>query len=112
METLLPGFWEGGAVSWEGRKNPMLALFNRAVAGEPTLQIDPVDGRPLIQALSGRWHYAQNRLGEVSRDLPVKNYPWSDIGDAFCYFIGRITPEAPGYDEEIKVLSNYQGARF
>ena len=112
METLLPGYWEGGAVSWEGRKNPMLALFNRALAGEPTLQIDPVDGRSLIQALNGRWHYAQNRLGEVSRDLPVKNHPWSDIGDAFCYFIGRITPEAQDYNEQITMVSNYRGSYF
>jgi hypothetical protein len=92
LEELLPGFWEGGAVSWEGRKGPMLSLFNRAVVGEPALEIDPVDGLPLIRALRGGWYYPKDRLGNVSRDLPKKNHPHSDIGDAYCYFIGRIAP--------------------
>ena len=95
LEELLPGFWEGGAVSWEGRKEPMLALFNRAVMGEPALEIDPVDGMPLIRALRGAWYYPKDRLGNVSRDLPKKNQPHSDIGDGFCYFIGRIAPSMP-----------------
>jgi hypothetical protein len=31
--------------------------------------------------------------GKVSRDLPVKDHPASDLGDALCYFVGGVTPE-------------------
>jgi hypothetical protein len=98
LEELLPGFWELGAVSWEGRKGPMLSLFNDAPMGEPALQIDPVDGRPLIKALNSAWYYPRDRFNNVSRDLPKKpNHPHEDIGDSFCYFVGRIAPSMPEY---------------
>jgi hypothetical protein len=99
LEELLPGYWEPGQVSWEGRKGPMLALFNRMVDGEPALQIDPVEGQPLIKALRGSWFYPKDRLGNVSRDLPKKNHPHSDVGDAFCYLIGRCAPGQATPDE-------------
>jgi hypothetical protein len=57
------------------------------------LLLDPVDCKPLIQALSGRWYYLQDRLGAVIRDIPKKNHPWSDLGDAFCYFLCGVMPE-------------------
>src|SRR5439155_5535940 len=33
------GYWRPGSVSWVGRRDPMLALFNMAVAGRAALQI-------------------------------------------------------------------------
>src|SRR3990167_6525599 len=88
LEQLCPGNWSPGPVSWESRKNAMLALLHRLYTpGTAALQIDPVDGRPLIQALSGRWHYPQSHTGAITRDLPKKpNHPWEDVGDCFCYF--------------------------
>lgn len=88
LEKVLGGRWTPGATSWEGRKNPMLQSLHRHVKpGQAALRIDPVDAKPLIQALSGRWYYKRDRLGGVSRDIPAKpNHPWEDLGDSYCYF--------------------------
>jgi hypothetical protein len=87
IEKMLGGYWSEGGVSWESRKGPMLALFNRAIAGEAALKLCPAGCAPLIQALKGRWYYPLDRLGGVMRDIPKKpNHPWEDLGDAFCYF--------------------------
>lgn len=84
---------------WEGRKGPMLAVFNRAVGGMPSLQIDPVDGAPLVKMLCAAWYYPKDRLGNVSKDLLKNpNHPHEDVGDSFCYFIGRISPSMPRLD--------------
>jgi hypothetical protein len=36
----------------------------------------------LIKALSGRWQYSEDRLGNVIKDMPKKAHPWSDLGEA------------------------------
>ena len=66
----------------------MLAIFNRSVWGTPALQIDPIEGKPLIQVLRGGWYYEKDRYGKINRDLPKKNHPHSDVGDAFSLFVG------------------------
>lgn len=105
---MLPGFWEPGAVSWDGRKGPMLSLLNQAINGDPVLQIDPVDGKPLIQALSGRWYYPKDRLGKVSKDLPKKpNHPWEDLGDSFCYWVGRVAPYTGVERQPARIVSGF-----
>ena len=90
----LRGAWEAGPVSWPGRINPLLALFNLGAAGSPCLQITPgPDTELLRKALSGRWYYKQLASGQIVRDLPHKpNHPWEDLGDALCYFAGRVAP--------------------
>lgn len=93
INEMLPGFWEEGPISWEGRKGPLFTAFNRAIGGEAALRIDPVDALPLIKALNGRWYYKTDRNGKVIADKPYKdNHPWSDLGDAFCYMLGRMGP--------------------
>ena len=72
----------------------MLSLFNRGIAGEPALQIDPVDALPLIRALRGSWYY-----------------PHSDIGDAFCYFVGRIAPSMPKWPTGLIPVNAFFNAR-
>jgi hypothetical protein len=92
LQDALAGYWQPGPVSWEGRKLPLLAILNRSVWGTPALQIDPIEGLPLIRALRGGWYYEKDRYGNVSRDLPKKNHPHSDLGDALCYMLSRIAP--------------------
>jgi hypothetical protein len=76
------------------RKSTSTALNRHVGPGDIALRIDPVDGKLLIQALSGRWYYPQDRLGNVSKDQPKKpNHPWEDFGDAFCYYLCAAMPE-------------------
>lgn len=93
LRELLGGRMQAGPVSWPGRLEPVTALLGRfnPVTGRPTLQIDSVDGAPLIRALRGRWHFPTVN-GQVSRDLPVKDHPWSDLGDSFAYLVAGIAP--------------------
>jgi hypothetical protein len=93
LRELLGGFLRPGAVSWPGRLEPITALLGRfnTFTGRPTLQIDAVDAALLIRALRGRWCFPVVN-GVVSRDLPIKNHPWSDLGDGFAYLVGGIAP--------------------
>ena len=92
MRAELMGLYHAGKVEWEDRKNPILALFNAMVLGQPVLRVDPVQARGLVKALNGGWHYATGGDGKVKRDLPVKDHPHSDHGDAFCYLVGGARP--------------------
>lgn len=94
LREVLGGATYPGAVSWPGRRDPLLSLLARLnpMMGRPRLQLDADGCRLLISALNGRWHYATVN-GKVSRDLPVKDHPASDLGDALCYFVGGILPE-------------------
>ena len=95
----LGGVLRAGAVTWEGRREPMLALFNLAVNGEWALQVNPgPDTELLRRAWESKWHYPTTITGEVRSIQPAKpNAPWADIGDAGCYFIGGVAPHRPVY---------------
>lgn len=86
-----------GAVSWPGRRDPMLTLLGQATldGGLPRakLQLDAEGCALLIQALDHRWFYPVNpATGQVSREGPKKpNSPAADLGDAFAYFAGAVT---------------------
>jgi hypothetical protein len=92
LRELLGGFLRPGAVSWPGRLEPITALLTRfnTFAGRPTLQIDPVVN------------------GVVSRDLPIKNHPWSDALDGFAYLVGGL---APSRDREAEA-ARYKQQRY
>lgn len=96
LQQLLPGLWFPGPVSWESRNNTLLAsMHHHAQPGQVSLQLDPVDAGPLVKALSGRWHYPVDALGQVRRDLPKKpNHPWEDLGDSFIYWLWCLTSES------------------
>lgn len=94
IRELLGGHSTAGPVSWNGRKDPLLALLNRMNRGRPALRISKSPfTKDLVSALDGRWYYPQDKMGNVNRDLPKKpNHPWEDIGDATCYLINRVQP--------------------
>jgi hypothetical protein len=108
LEKKLGGLWYPGPIEWESRKGCLLQGIHRhAAPGVLSLVIDPIDGLPLIRALSGRWYYPQDRLGKVSRDFPKKpNHPWEDLGDSFIYWLWALLSEAqpPG---DVKVESDF-----
>lgn len=93
IEELIGGSWHPGPVDWESRKGPMLASFHRTINLEPELQIDPVDGKPLIQALASRWYYGVDRMGRIMSDKPKQNHPFDDLGQAYCYYLCAMLPE-------------------
>lgn len=92
---MLGGSFVAGPVPWPSRIGPLTTLFNATDGyGGWALQIDPgPDTELLRRALSGRWYYARNAAGTVTRDLPFKpNHPWEDLGDGLCYLVGRMRP--------------------
>ncbi len=97
LREVLGGATYPGAVKWPSRRDPLLSLLTRLNpgTGKPVLQICPEGCQPLISALSGRWHYPLVN-GQLSRELPEKNHPWSDLGDALCYAVAGL---APGHAE-------------
>ncbi len=108
LREVLGGTTYPGAVSWPGRRDPMLTLFTRLnpLTGRTVLQLDPEGCRPLIQALNGRWHYPMVQ-GRVSREKPAKTHPWSDLGDAFAYFVGGVVPGPVVEVKPIRVESDF-----
>jgi hypothetical protein len=82
-----------GPIDWPSRRDPLLAMLakNNPHTGRAALQLDPEDAIPADRALSGRWHYPLVR-GQVSREAPVKNHPWSDIADSLTYLIAGVAP--------------------
>lgn len=110
LENMLGGRWEPGPISWDARKGPLLSVFRKPgpTPGTVALQIDPVDGRQLIQSCNGRWYYPQKHTGQLTRDFPKKpNHPWEDIGDAFCYFIIRLAGSENHIPGPIKVETDF-----
>ena len=92
MRSLLPGVYQPGPVTWPGRKDPMLALFN---SRHPKLEIADPACKGLIRALNGGWHYKTTVIGDIRKEEPEKNHPHSDYGDAFAYLVAGMAPGAP-----------------
>ena len=91
MRRLLPGVYRAGPVSWEGRRDPLLATLNLLHQGTAVLQLDPEECVGLIRACNGGWYYPTSATGAVSRDLPKKpNHPHEDYGDALCYVLAAM----------------------
>lgn len=94
VKALLGGRVRLGPVRWPARRDPLLALFNRAVAGRPALQISPVEDCELLRrALCGMWRYGQDVAGALRpSEQPVKDHPWSDLGDSLTYVVAELFP--------------------
>jgi hypothetical protein len=88
-----------GPVAWPARRDPLLALLGKLdpLTGTAALQLDPEEATLLDRALSGRWHYPLVH-GQVSREGPVKNHPWSDIADSASYIVAGVAPHRASRD--------------
>jgi hypothetical protein len=67
----------------KGRKGPMVAVFNH-----PTMGISPCRSiwltlGPLTSTQRPLELCANQELGQIWKELRIKNHPWSDIGDSF-----------------------------
>ncbi|HUH13793.1 MAG TPA: hypothetical protein VMK65_11810, partial [Longimicrobiales bacterium] len=95
-----------GPVKWPARRDPLLALFNKAVAGRPVLQFSPVEETELLRrACAGGWHYAVDVAGTLrGGDDPKKTHPDSDLGDALTYLVAELFPAdgATSWAEAVK----------
>jgi hypothetical protein len=82
-EILGPGEWTVIRKPWESRRDAMLDVLGKALpfTFKPILQLDPVNVRPLIEALSGRWSFEKDR-----RD--TRNASWH-VANAFTLLIAR-----------------------
>lgn len=96
VRHMLGGGIRKGPERWPERRDPLLALFNRAVAGRPAFQISPVDDTELLRrALVGGWHYGTSVSGGLRpAEQPVKSHPDSDICDALTYLVAAVMPVA------------------
>jgi hypothetical protein len=106
VRELLGGSVRRGPERWPARRDPLLALFNRAVAGRPALQISPVDDTELLRrALIGGWHYGTSVSGGLRpAEQPIKSHPDSDLGDALTYLIAEVMPTR---DRDSRPLPRY-----
>lgn len=97
VKALLGGVVRFGPVKWAHRRDPLLALFNKAVAGRPALQISPVEDTELLRrALAGMWRYGADVAGGLRpSEQPIKDHPWSDLGDALTYLVAELFPVMP-----------------
>jgi hypothetical protein len=85
LEEILVGEWWPAGSPWESRRDAMLDVLGKATPYifTPALQIDPVAGRLLIEALSGRWSYEK----EARRD---RRNIWFHVANAFSLLVARM----------------------
>jgi hypothetical protein len=107
IEGILGGEWWPAESPWESRRDAMLDVLGKATpyVFTPALQIDPVDGRLLIEALSGRWSYEK----EARRD---RRNIWFHVANAFSLLIVRMVLEQQTRDiKPIKVNTQFDPRR-
>jgi hypothetical protein len=101
LNELLGGSWNPANHPWESRRDAMLDVFGK-VQGytmKPALQIHRTDARLLVEALSGRWSYEQDR-----RD---KRTVWHYVANAFSCCADRINPNKPKTRPAVKVKTEF-----
>ena len=65
IELLLRTSCSPGPVAIDARVQSVNTLLGRMPGGRPMLQIDPVEGKPLIRALRGGWHRSRSNSGII-----------------------------------------------
>jgi len=99
LEDAIGGSWQTADSEWEARRDAVLDLVGKAAPAtfRPALQIDSIDARLLIEALSGRWSFQNDRR--------EKRTVWYHIADAFSFIVSTMAPMPS--NEKITVISNY-----
>ncbi len=89
LQSTLGGTWNLSMQPWEIRRDAMLDLFGKAqpFTMKPALQIDRVNARLVVEALSGRWSYENDR-----RD---KRNLWYYVANAFSLIVARALAPRP-----------------
>ena len=89
IEQLLRTSCSPGPVAISARVQSVNTLLGRMPGGRPMLQIDPVEGKPLIRALRGGWHRSRSPSGIIG---PIIKNEASHIADGFGYLIAKLFP--------------------
>jgi len=99
LDNVIGGTRDPPMNPWESRREAMLDLFGKAkpFAMTPALQIDRGNARLLVEALSGRWSYVQER-----RD---KRNVWYYVANAFSLCVDRVAPGAPSGADDYQVIT-------
>jgi hypothetical protein len=98
VEDVLRGDWTQPFTPWESRRETLLDLLGKSLPWTfgPALQIDPTDARLLIEALSGRWSYENDRR--------EKRTIWHHVANAFSLTLGRIESRSRKPAAPVKVI--------
>lgn len=59
-------------------------FLTRNIEGKSSILMCPVNAKPLVQAMRGKYRYRTNQKGETD-NTPEKSHPFSDIADALQY---------------------------
>lgn len=90
LENMLKTSFEPGPQAWPIRRDSLRAALNRLISGQPFIQIDPTENKPLVKALRGGWRYPKDSAGKVG-DKPIKDIH-SHPGDALAHGISILYP--------------------
>jgi hypothetical protein len=100
--------FEPGPSTWKLVKQGLDDMFQThgLIMGLPSVQIDPVGGKLLHNALNGAWHYPVDNAGKRTRDKPKKDEA-SHPGDAFANGCAVLRPSARKADiQKMQELKN------
>src|SRR5262249_27828570 len=93
IRRLIGGALREGPTKWSPRIEPLLGVLGRMVLGQPALIVScGPDTAVLREAAAGKWFYPRRADGDIVRELPEKNHPHSDVGDALCYAVAALAP--------------------
>ncbi len=106
LNSSLGGSWDPANYPWETRRDSMLDVFGKVqpYTMKPALQIDRSNARLLVEALSGRWSYEDER-----RD---KRTLWSYVARAFSLCIDRIDPGKPPLGPPLTINTHFEVRRI
>lgn len=101
IEALFGTTFNPSPPDWPSRRHSMAFVLRQMIGKTRLVQLDPDETKPLQRSLSGAWHYHKTPSGIVS-DRPVKDHPWSDVGDCFGYLCADLYPVADTIERMVR----------